>query len=498
MSKLGHLIGIKGIRPGRSLEIYPYGSSGFSETSETPKIGETDVGFDMRYGVTSDVTLDLTVNPDFAQVEADVLQINLTRYPTRFPEKRKFFLEGRGIFQTPLELFYSRRIGANSDILWGTKVTGRTKKSGLEYGFLASQTGDWNYFGLNNKNYDKERALYGIARIRKGFSNGSSIGMIVTDKEVKNGDYGRIFGIDGSLLFKDVYKANFQLSTSRNTGLLDDSNYYSFGIFRFAIPWTFRITSQRIEPDFNINSTGIMNKELHRGSQNFRTVVSYNPYIEKKGIRQINVFSSWIIGEDIFTGNYVNNWKENNPNIFIEPRYLNGNLCPNYYVFDQSYSIRTTNEMNIGFWYGIGKTNELSETYHARNQGFNISSPMTGKIQKLRAHLNYNWGTFYNFAQKYLGSRRNAGWNGTSWVRSNLGLELSGNYTETFDPEGVMDGKHFRLSMRNTYLFTKDLFIRLYTQGRWGTTYYGEKDIVNKYLASFLLGWEFKPGSWFY
>jgi len=52
--------------------------------------------------------------------------------------------------------------------------------------------------------------------------------------------------------------------------------------------------------------------------------------------------------------------------------------------------------------------------------------------------------------------------------------------------------------MRNTYLFTKDFFVRLFTQGRWGTTYYDEKSIINKYLVSFLLGWEFHPGSWFY
>ena len=79
-----------------------------------------------------------------------------------------------------------------------------------------------------------------------------------------------------------------------------------------------------------------------------------------------------------------------------------------------------------------------------------------------------------------------------------MGLELNSQFTKTFDPQGVMDGRHFRLSMRNTYLFTKDLFVRLYTQGRWGTTYYGEKSIVNNYLVSFLLGWEFRPGSWFY
>ena len=83
-------------------------------------------------------------------------------------------------------------------------------------------------------------------------------------------------------------------------------------------------------------------------------------------------------------------------------------------------------------------------------------------------------------------------------MRSNLGFELSGDYTRTFDPDDRVDGKYYRLTMRNTYLVTKDLFLRLFTQGRWGSTYYGEKDTANRYLASFLLGWEFRPGSWFY
>ncbi len=216
MSRLGHLVGIKGIRPGRSFEFYPYCLSGFSETDKSSKLGKNEVGFDLKYGIASDVTLDMTLNPDYAQVEADVLDINLTRYPTRFPEKRNFFLEGRGIFETPSELFYSRRIGAKGDILWGAKLSGRAK-GGLEYGIIGSQTGDWNYFGIGNKNHNKEEALFGIARIRKGFSNGSSLGMMIADKEGKNNEYGRVFGLDGLFLYKGLYVTTFQIA-SNNLG----------------------------------------------------------------------------------------------------------------------------------------------------------------------------------------------------------------------------------------------------------------------------------------
>jgi hypothetical protein len=498
MSRLGHLVGLRGVRRGRNIELYPYGLSGFSEKSDSGRDGETDVGFDARYGLTSDVTLDLTVNPDFAQVEADVLEVNLTRFPTRFPEKRKFFLEGTGIFNTPIPLFYTRRIGARGDILWGTKLTGRTEQRDLEYGLLASQTGDWNYFGLKEKDATKEEARYGVASVRKGFANGSSVGAILTGKDVRDGDRSHIAGFDGRLLFGGVYRANFQVAASDNPGLAGENKYYSLGIYRFANPWTFRITTQRTEPEYDINSTGFMGKERYRGRQNFRTVLVYNPLVERMGIRQVTVFSSGLIGEDLFTPEYVDSWKENNRELSILRRFEEGEFEPTYWIFDQSYGIRTTNEMSLSWWYGIGRTNELTHIYRPRNQGIVFSSPRSGRWQKITANLDVSWGSFYNFSQKYLGRNWRIGGNGRSWVRDNLGIQLSGDYTRTFDPDDRVDGKYYRLTLRNTYLATKDLFLRVFTQGRWGTTYYGEKKVANRYLASVLLGWEFSPGSWFY
>ena len=109
-----------------------------SETGVVSTQSKNETGFDLKYGITPDAMFDVTVNPDYAQIEADVLDINLTRYPTRFPEKRDFFLEGKGIFQTPkYELFYSKHIGVRGDILWGTKLSGRTQ-GGVEYGFIGS------------------------------------------------------------------------------------------------------------------------------------------------------------------------------------------------------------------------------------------------------------------------------------------------------------------------------------------------------------------------
>jgi hypothetical protein len=467
-----------------------------SETDVVSAKGKNETGFDLKYGVTSNITLDLTVNPDYAQVEADVLEINLTRYPTRFPEKRDFFLEGRGIFETPLSLYYSRRIGAQGDILWGTKLSGVTK-GGVEYGFIGSQTGDWNYFGISSKNNDKEKALFGIGRLRKGFQNGSNIGLMVTDKE-KDNDYSRVFGLDGLILYKSKYITSFQVSSSYNSGILKNNNLYFLEIDRMANPWSGSILLGRVEPDYDVNSTGYLIKELQRGFQTIRGLLIYSPLIEKKGIRQFSIETTGEMGQDIFTKEYINNWQNKYLDAFIDEKYINGKLKPDNWSFNQSYSIRATNEMEFGGSYAVSKVNELSETYKSNRIGFGITTPKTGKIQRTSGNMAFDWGTFYNFDPKYVGSDWNLSLGGTRWIKSNFGLELTGQYTKTFDPDEVLDGKHIRVSMRNTYLITKDFFVRLFTQGRWGTTYYGERDVINKYLVSFLLGWEFHPGSWFY
>jgi hypothetical protein len=122
VSHYDHLVGLKELRSRRTFELRPYllgrvraetpyGTSflGLQGTGQQKIDG--DVGLDLKLGLTSDLTFDLTANPDFGQVEADPAVLNLTRYESFFAEKRPFFLEGTDLFRTPIQLFYSRRIG---------------------------------------------------------------------------------------------------------------------------------------------------------------------------------------------------------------------------------------------------------------------------------------------------------------------------------------------------------------------------------------------------
>jgi hypothetical protein len=169
-SQLGDLDGIQGIRTGRTLELLPYtvtknvarvNTAGLTERSQ-----QVSVGGDLKVGITPNITLNATVNPDFGQVEADPAVVNLTAFETFQRERRPFFVEGTGVYQFQLNcyivvdcstnegLFYSRRIGRSPQLLGfygdartpnatpiaaATKLTGRTK-GGLSFGLLDAVT----------------------------------------------------------------------------------------------------------------------------------------------------------------------------------------------------------------------------------------------------------------------------------------------------------------------------------------------------------------------
>jgi hypothetical protein len=218
MSTNGAIAGLKGLRPGRLFEFRPYAISGITQTAESPDSKKVGTGVDLRFSPTANITADLTLNPDFAQVDADVLVINLTRFPTRFQELRPFFMERTNIFNTPIELFYSRRIGSEGEVLGGAKLTGKSK-SGFEFGALGCLVGDSPFSNLQSTLVHPEEALYGTVRIKQDLFNSSSIGLLAATKE-ENKNYNRVYGLDGSLVLSRNYLVNFNLANGLSTDVL--------------------------------------------------------------------------------------------------------------------------------------------------------------------------------------------------------------------------------------------------------------------------------------
>jgi hypothetical protein len=204
----GSLTNIETPRPSRSLEIKPFASTSLTtDRIARPQVSNDispDVGLDVKYGVTQSLTADLTVNTDFAQVEADEFQVNLTRFNLQFPEKREFFLENRQTFafggdgaDTPV-LFYSRRIGLNEGrlvpIQAGGRLTGRMGKFTL--GMLNIQADEEPVSGLDDTNFS-------VFRLRRDVFRSSSVGFLFTGRSVAaRADNPRnTYGFDGAFSF---------------------------------------------------------------------------------------------------------------------------------------------------------------------------------------------------------------------------------------------------------------------------------------------------------
>jgi hypothetical protein len=190
----------------RNLKIAPYvlGESQRDFTTAEGTRQDVDIGGDLKYSLTPSLTLDLTVNTDFAQVEVDEIQINLDRFNLFFPEKRPFFLENAGLFSAgesgEVELFFSRRIGLGPDgeivpILAGARLSGKVGSTGI--GVLNMQTRAVE--GLTPANN------FTVARVSHELPNRSSLGGIFVNRAATGemvgeaGQWNRTYGIDGRL-----------------------------------------------------------------------------------------------------------------------------------------------------------------------------------------------------------------------------------------------------------------------------------------------------------
>jgi len=199
-------VGLEGIVPGRNLQLKPFVVSGGQKSgASTPANHVAEVGLDLKYSLTSSLTLDLTMNTDFAQVEADNVQVNLDRFSLFFPEKREFFLERSGLFtfgdSGETQLFFSRRIGLENPILGGGRLTGQVGRVSL--GILNLQTGDES---------DAPGANNSVARVRADLGPRTSVGGLLTNLQ-GDGWANRSAGADAQ--FRFLGSSSFDVWTAR-------------------------------------------------------------------------------------------------------------------------------------------------------------------------------------------------------------------------------------------------------------------------------------------
>lgn len=265
ISSAGTLEGLQVPSGSRNLELKPFALAGVStDNTVTPRISNERngrIGGDLKYGITQNITADLTVNTDFAQVEVDEQQVNLTRFNLFFPEKRDFFLEGLGTFafagrasaglaagtgDTPY-LFFSRRIGLDQSRVIPLRAGGRvTGKAGnVTFGALNVQAGDDDKAGIAAANFTVVRAKADVLRR-------SSIGGMVTHRTATPGRVGSNdgFGLDAAFSFYQNVRFDTYIAGTRTEGRADHNLSYR-GFFDYnADKYGLQVERLVVEPNF--------------------------------------------------------------------------------------------------------------------------------------------------------------------------------------------------------------------------------------------------------
>ena len=218
-SQFGVLDGVRGVAPGRNLQIVPYGTFAgarvFDENAGT-RSSDADLrgGLDAKVVVRDKLTVDATINPDFSQVESDEPQVTTNqRFEVFFPEKRPFFLENADYFQTPITLFFSRRI---RDPQAGSRVTGRLGRWAV--GALTTDDRQPGRAVDASSPAFGDRAFDSVVRVRRDFANQSRLGVLFTDREF-GPSANRVASIDTRVRLNPRWFAEGQALAARDTAL---------------------------------------------------------------------------------------------------------------------------------------------------------------------------------------------------------------------------------------------------------------------------------------
>jgi len=310
------------VEMGKNLEIMPV-VTGLKQTGQ--KI-DPEAGLNLKYGITSDLTADITYNPDFSQVEADMPQIDVNqRYALYYPEKRPFFLEGKDFFDTPLELVYTRTI-VNPQ--WGVKLSGKMGKTTL--GFLSAYDEDPTLINIGNEEEEEEeeknpyKSLVSIFRLKRDLYPESHLGFILTNKEMGYSwnsittDYNRVAGFDGHFKFLNYYRFSFQVLGSiskvgkEKTSIVPATN---FNFSRASRHLNFSLDVNTIPPDFEAASGFFRRKDIKSLNSRFgytflpqnKWIISIRPNFQ---YRRIYNFDNTLTDEEFEISSFIQGWRQ--------------------------------------------------------------------------------------------------------------------------------------------------------------------------------------------
>ncbi len=282
ISQGGKLVGINNIKQRTKMEINPYILGGF-EISDEQTINTGKVGGEINFDITPTLKLNFTVNTDFAQVESDRKQINLSRFSLYYPEKRQFFLEGKNYYDMnvgAVRLFYSRRIGIDKNrevpLIGGMRFFGKLNKTNI--GVMSIQTYEKDSIATTN---------YSVIKVKQDIFKQSSIGFIATQK-YSDKQYNRVFGTDFTYSTSNLFGeknllvgGTVAVSETKVFGETDNlnKNNLSYDVFlsypNDVIEYDLGFTT--VQSDFNPE----MGFARRKNYQMFYTELQFNPRFKK-------------------------------------------------------------------------------------------------------------------------------------------------------------------------------------------------------------------------
>ena len=480
VSRSATLVGLEVPASGRPIEIKPYAIGDVSsDANASPAVSNAfggNVGLDVKYGVTQNLTADFTVNTDFAQVEADQQQVNLTRFSLFFPEKREFFLENQGTFgfggtagggsfggsgDTPV-MFYSRRIGLNEGravpIIGGGRLTGRVGRFSL--GLINIQTGDEPMSGAVTTNF-------AVVRIRRDVLRRSSIGAIVTNRSALANRPGtsQTYGADATFAFYDNVAINANWATTRTTGRDGQDTSYQ-GAFRYSGD-RYGVTAEHLFVDAQFSpEVGFVRRDDFRKS---RGSVRFSP--RPRAIEAVRKFT-W---EGSYT--YVSDAAGN-----VETREARGR-------FQTEFENSDTVDVSFTDTYDFLKAPfTIAPNITVPVGGYDFWNARTsvrfGQQRRMSASVFAEHGTFYGGTKTALGFGGGGPFSGRIELTPKFSFEpgLSFNWIDL--PQGSFSTQ--LVTIRSTYTINPAMFVSALVQ-------YNSSN--NGLSTNIRLRWEYQPGS---
>jgi hypothetical protein len=481
VSAAGTIVGLDLPPAGRNLEIKPYAIGGLTtDRLSDPTISNDltgDIGGDVNYGLTANLTADLTVNTDFAQVEVDEQQVNLTRFSLFFPEKREFFLEGRGLFEFGQggvggfgggggfgrgggdrpTIFYTRRIGLDQGavvpILVGGRVTG--KVGPVSVGAMNIETG-----GVADA--DIERTNYSVVRLKRDIFERSSVGAIFTNRSVAvQGDgSNQAYGVDASFAFTQDLELGGYWARTETPDLAGKQDSWQTALSYAGDRYGARASHLVVGGDFNPEVGFLRRSDFAKSSAALR----FSPRPTSiEAIRKL----TWEASVDYY---------EDGAGL-LQSRSQSARFDVEMESSDR-YSISATRDFErIDEPFPIASDLQIDPgryTFTSYRASFNA-----GPQRRLSGNVSFQWGDFYDGSIRTLNVNQ-----GRAVLTDQFSLEpgFSINFIDL--PEGESTQAVFRL--RADYAFTPRMFVSSLLQ-------YNEEARV--FATNLRFRWEYAPGS---